>query len=232
LKGHLNVGAIAYPEMDQLDLTGPFEVFSRIPDCTFYVLWKNTIPVRDMHGWLITPDTVFGAGPRLDVLLVPGGHGQEMLMDDQEVLGFIQEEARHGAYVFSVCTGALLCGAAGLLQGVRATTHWSAFHLLGYFGAIPVGGRVVIDGKRVSTAGVTAGIEGALRVAALVRDEQTAQQIQLSIEYDPHPPFTGGTPATAPEDLVEAARVATREITFLRHRTARRFASSFGMMRF
>jgi cyclohexyl-isocyanide hydratase len=232
LKGHLNIGAIAYPKMNQMGLTGPFEVFSRIPDCTFYVFWKNVIPIRDMHGLTITPDTVFGKGPRLDALIIPGGYGQEMLMDDQEVLGFIQEKARQGSWVFSVCTGALLCGAAGLLQGVRATTHWSAFHLLGYFGAIPVSQRVVIDGKHISAAGVTAGIEGALRVAALVKDEQVAQQIQLSLEYDPDPAFKSSTLATAPEDIVEAARVSAREITFLRHRTARRFASLFGIMRF
>jgi cyclohexyl-isocyanide hydratase len=228
---HINIGAIIFPNMDQMDFTGPFEVLVRIPNSNFHVLWKTKESVRDAHGLILTPSTSFSESPNLDLLVVPGGHGQESLMNDEEVLHFIREQSHRARYVFSVCTGALLCGAAGLLQGVRTTTHWSAFHLLGYFGAIPVKRRVVIDGKHVSTSGVTAGVDGALRMAALARDEYVARQIQLSIEYEPDPPFKGGTPETASPDIVEAARVSVRGITSVRHATARRLAPLFGITR-
>jgi cyclohexyl-isocyanide hydratase len=131
--------------------------------------------------------------------------------------------------VFSVCTGALLCGAAGLLLGVRATTHWSAFHLLEYFGAIPVHQRVVVDGKLVSAAGVTAGLDGALQVAALLRGERVAQQIQLAIEYAPEPPFDSGSPETAPQEVVAASRAAVREVSEARLATALRVSARLGI---
>jgi cyclohexyl-isocyanide hydratase len=226
---HLNMGAIVFPRMNQIDFTGPFEVLSRIPNSTFHVLWKETIPIREFNGLIITPEKPFAEAPPLDLLVVPGGFGQEALMDDDVVLKFIQEQAEGAKYVFSVCTGALLCGAAGLLRGVRATTHWSAFHLLEYFGAIPVNARVVVDGKHVSAAGVTAGIDGALRVASLMRNERIAQQIQLSIEYAPDPPFNSGTPQTAPPEVLEAARASVRQITEARLATARRVASRLGI---
>lgn len=228
---HVNIGAIVFPRVDQMDFSGPFEVLVRVPNSTFHVLWKTKEPIRDAHGLIITPDTTFSDSPRLDVLIIPGGHGQEALMYDDTVLSFIQAQAHGAKYVFSVCTGALLCGAAGLLRGVRTTTHWSAFHLLGYFGAVPVNQRVVVDGKHVSASGVTAGIDGALRVVSLLRDDNVAQQIQLSIEYDPEPPFSSGTPATAPQDVVEAARASVRAITSVRHVTARRFAPLFSISR-
>lgn len=199
---HLNVGAIVFPGMDQIDFTGPFEVLSRIPLSTLHVLWKEKLPIRDLNGLIITPEKSFPEAPPLDLLVVPGGFGQEALMDDAVVLKFIQEQAHGAKYVLSVCTGALLCGAAGLLRGVRSTTHWSAFHLLKYFGAIPVNARVVVDGKRVSAAGVTAGFDGALRVVSLMRGDRIAQQIQLSIEYAPEPPFNSGTPQTAPPEVL------------------------------
>jgi cyclohexyl-isocyanide hydratase len=145
------------------------------------------------------------------------------------VLGFIRTQEANARYVFSVCTGALLCGAAGLLVGVRATTHWAAFHLLPYFGAIPVNARVVEDGKHVSAAGITAGIDGALRVAALLRGERAAQQIQLSIEYAPEPPFASGTPATAPPDVLDAVRSSYKQIGEARLATARRCAARLGI---
>jgi len=228
---HLNIGSIIFPKMDQMDFTGPFEVLSRIPNSKFYVIWKERVPVADLHGLVFAPDTRFADSPRLDLLVVPGGYGQEALMNDDEVLHFIQEQARGAKYVFSVCTGALLCGAAGLLRGVRATTHWSAFHLLGYFGAIPAPRRVVLDGKHISASGVTAGIDGALHIASLLRGERVAQQIQLAIEYEPEPPFNSGTVSTAPPDVVEAATASTRGITAVRHATARRFAPMFGIER-
>ena len=138
MANHLNIGAIIYPEMDQIDFTGPFEVLSRLPDSTFQIFWKEKKPFRDLRGLILTPETTLEEAPRLDVLIVPGGHGQQKLMEDEAVLGFIRNRATSARYVFSVCTGALVCGAAGLFKGIRATTHWSAFHLLPYFGAIPV----------------------------------------------------------------------------------------------
>jgi cyclohexyl-isocyanide hydratase len=229
---HIHIGAIVFPGMDQIDFTGPFEVLSRIPDSTFHVLWKETIPIRDLKGLILTPEKTFSEAPQLNLLLVPGGFGQEALMDDEVVLKFIQQQAERATYIFSVCTGALICGAAGLLRGVRATTHWSAFHLLEYFGAIPVNSRVVIDGSHVSAAGVTAGIDGALTVASLLRNERIAQQIQLSLEYAPKPPFNSGTPQTAPPEVLEAAQASVRRITEARLVTARRIASRLGIKPF
>ena len=227
---HLNIGAIIFSKIDQTDFTAPFEVLSRLPNSTFHILWKEKTPVKDINGLILTPEQTLSQSPSLDLLLVPGGYGQEALMEDETVLSFIREQAVHAKYVFSVCTGALLCGAAGLLKGVRATSHWSAFHLLEYFGAIPVDERVVIDGRFVSAAGITAGIDGALRVAALLRGDRVAQEIQLQIQYAPEPPFHSGTPATAPPEILEAARSTNQAITEARLVTAKRIAAKLGVV--
>jgi len=229
-KEHLHIGAIIFPGIDQADLTGPFEVLSRLPNSTFHLLWKDTTPIRDVMGLILTPTGTFADAPAFDLLIVPGGWGQETVMDDATVLTFIQTQAAGAQYTFSVCTGALLCGAAGLLRGVRATTHWSAFHLLGYFGAIPVNVRVVVDGKHISAAGVTAGIDGALRVASLLRGERVAQVIQLSMEYAPEPPFNSGTPQTAPPEVLGAALAVARPMTEARLATAQRAAARLGIV--
>ena len=229
MANHLNIGALIYPEMDQIDFTGPFEVLSRLPDSTFHILWKEKKPLRDLRGLILTPETTLEEAPLLDVLIVPGGHGQQRLMEDEAVLGFIRNRATSARYVFSVCTGALVCGAAGLFKGIRATTHWSAFHLLPYFGAIPVDERVVVDGKIVSAAGVTAGIDGALRLAALLRGDSVAKQIQLNIQYAPEPPFSSGNPASAPPEVLAAVQEAARIITEQRRITARRIAARLGV---
>jgi cyclohexyl-isocyanide hydratase len=226
---HLTLGAIVFPEMDQIDFTGPFEVLGRLPDSTFHVLGKQREPIRDINGLILTPELAFHEAPPLDVLIVPGGQGQEALMEDEETLAFIRRQAERASCVFSVCTGALLCGAAGILRGVRATTHWTTFHLLEYFGAIPVDARVVIDGKIVSAAGVTAGIDGALRVAALLRGDEVAQVIQLAIQYAPEPPFHSGSPGSAPAKVLEAVKAATRRITEARLATAKRIAQKLGV---
>lgn len=149
-------------------------------------------------------------------------------MEDAEVLAWIRQQAA-GARIFSVCTGALLCGAAGLLKGRRATTHWASFHLLPYFGAIPVNKRVVVDGSWVFAAGVTAGIDGALRLAAELRGDAAAQSIQLHMAYAPEPPFNSGTPETAPGAILDDARHAMRGITAQREQTARRVAARLGI---
>jgi cyclohexyl-isocyanide hydratase len=167
--------------------------------------------------------------PQLDVLHVPGGFGQEALMDDTALLAWIRRQAEGASSVFSVCTGALLCGAAGLLKGRRATTHWASFHLLPYFGAIPVNERVVVDGAWVFAAGVTAGIDGALRLAAELRGEEEAQAIQLHMAYAPEPPFNSGTPETAPPAILQRARYSVQGITAQREMTARRVAARLGI---
>jgi len=150
-------------------------------------------------------------------------------MEDAEVLGWIRQQAAGACRIFSVCTGALICGAAGLLEGRRATTHWSAFHLLPFFGAIPVDERVVVDGAWVFAAGVTAGIDGALRLAAELRGDAAAQAIQLTMAYAPEPPFDSGTPETAPAAILEEALKSARPITARREQTARRIAARLGL---
>ena len=226
---HLQIGSLLFEGMDQIDLTGPFEVLSRIPNSTYRVFGKTAGTVRDVAGLRLTPDAALADAPPLDVLHVPGGRGQEALMDDEEVLGWIRRQAAGARCVFSVCTGALLCGAAGLLQGRRATTHWASFHLLPFFGATPVNERVVVDGDMVSAAGVTAGIDGALRVAAELRGDEAAQGIQLHMVYAPEPPFDSGTPETAPQAVLERAKHALRDITERREQTARRVAARLGI---
>ena len=181
---HLLTGSLMFDGIDQIDLTGPFEVLSRVPNSTYQIYSKTDSPVRDLNGLRLTADATLAEAPPLDVLHVPGGPGQEALMEDQEVIAWIQKQAAGARCVFSVCTGALLCGAAGLLKGRRATTHWSALHLLPFFGAIPVNERVVMDANYVFAAGVTAGIDGALRLAADAwRD--AAQAIQFDMVYAP-----------------------------------------------
>ena len=135
---HLHIGSLLFEGIDQIDLTGPFEVLSRIPNATYRIYAKTAAPVRDLKGLRLTPDATLADAPPLDVLHVPGGYGQEALMEDAEVLGWIRRQASGACSIFSVCTGALNCGAAGVLKGRRATTHWSALHLLPFFGAIAV----------------------------------------------------------------------------------------------
>jgi cyclohexyl-isocyanide hydratase len=226
---HLQIGSLLFEGVDQIDLTGPFEVLSRIPNSTYRIYGKTAEPVRDLKGLRLTPDASLADAPLLDVLHVPGGFGQEALMEDAGVLDWIRQQAAGAHSVFSVCTGALLCGAAGLLRGRRATTHWASFHLLPLFGAIPVNERVVVDGNWVFAAGVTAGIDGALRLAAELRGVEAAQAIQLYMVYAPEPPFNSGTPETAPAAILERARQSVRGITAQREATARRVAARLGI---
>lgn len=226
---HLQIGSLLFEGLDQIDLTGPFEVLSRIPNSTYRIYGKTTDPVRDYRGLRITPDAAIGDAPQLDVLHVPGGFGQEALMDDTVVLDWLRRQAGH-ARIFSVCTGALICGAAGLLMGRRATTHWASFHLLRYFGATPVKERVVIDGNWIFAAGVTSGIDGALRLAAELRGDEVAQGIQLFMEYAPQPPFNSGTPETAPATVLAQTRQSVAKITAQREATAQRIATKLGII--
>jgi len=226
---HLQIGSLLFEGLDQIDMTGPFEVLSRIPNSTYRVYGKTARPVRDIKGLRLTPDAILAHAPPLDVLHVPGGFGQEALMENEEVLAWIRQQAAGACSIFSVCTGALICGAAGLLKGRRATTHWASFHLLPFFGAIPVNERVVVDGSYVFAAGVTAGIDGALRLAAELRGDATAQAIQLHMAYAPEPPFNSGTPETAPPAILQHARQSMQDITTRREVTARRVAARLGV---
>jgi cyclohexyl-isocyanide hydratase len=228
-EAHLHIGSLLFEGIDQIDLTGPFEVLSRIPNATYRFYGKTTATVRDVKGLRLTPDAALADAPPLDILHVPGGAGQEALMDDAEVLSWIRRQASGACSIFSVCTGALICGAAGLLKGRRATTHWSSLHLLQFFGAIAVNERVVIDGAWIFAAGVTAGIDGALRLAAELRGDAIAQAIQLHMAYAPEPPFDSGTPETAPAAILSEARRSVQTITTQREQTARRIAARLGL---
>jgi cyclohexyl-isocyanide hydratase len=221
---HLKIGGLIFPNMDQCDFTGPFEVLSRLPNSTFHTVWKDKAVVRDMRGLQLIPDTSFDEAPALDVLLVPGGYGQEEVSASEHVLAFIREQARHALYVYSVCTGALICGAAGLLHGRKATTHWTAMEALPFYGAIPRAERVVIDGAYISAGGVTSGIDGALILAALLRGEQVAKELQLYMAYDPQPPFDSGSPGKASAEVLSAVRARARGITEQRLASARHYA--------
>jgi cyclohexyl-isocyanide hydratase len=221
----LIVGGIVFEEMDQADFTGPFEVLSRLPDSVFHVIGKTNAPVRDIKGLILTPTLSFAQAPRLDVLLVPGGNGVNALMEDEDVLCFLRNQAAGSKIVFSVCTGALVCGAAGLLRGRRATTHWASHDLLRLFGAVPVDARVVVDGPLVTAAGVTSGIDAALRLVAILRGDQAAQRIQLYMQYAPEPPFDAGTPESAPAAIVDATRASISELLQARAEIAKRAAA-------
>jgi len=225
----LQIGSLLFDGLDQIDLTGPFEVLSQIPNSTYRIFAKTAEPVRDLHGLRLTPDALIADAPQLDLLHVPGGYGQEALMEDIALLAWIRGQASGAKCVFSVCTGALICGAAGLLKGRRATTHWASMHLLPFFGATPVNKRVVMSGNMIFAAGVTAGIDGALRVAAELRGDEVAQAIQLAMQYAPEPPFNSGTPEAAPPDISERVRHSLSAMTAQRERTARRVAQRLGI---
>jgi cyclohexyl-isocyanide hydratase len=226
---HLQIGSLVFDGLDQIDLTGPFEVLSRLPNATYRLYGAHGREVRDVKGLRLVADADIAAAPALDVLHVPGGYGQQALMEDEAVLGWIRQQAEGARAVFSVCTGALLLGAAGLLRGRRATTHWAAFHLLPFFGATAVDERVVIDGSWIFAAGVTAGIDGALRLAAALRGDEAAQLIQLYMQYAPEPPFDSGTPETAPPAVLARARAEFAAVTAGREGTARRIAERLGV---
>lgn len=215
----LEIGLLLFPKLTQLDLTGPFEVFSRLPGARTHLLWKDRAPVMSDKGLAILPTASFAEAPSpLDVICVPGGPGQIELMDDEPVLDFLRGAAANARYVTSVCTGSLVLGAAGLLRGYRATCHWSSLDQLALLGAEPVAERVVRDRNRITGAGVTSGIDFALAVVAELRGRRAAEDIQLSIEYDPAPPFAAGSPRTADRELLQQARAKLQP--FLERRRA------------
>jgi cyclohexyl-isocyanide hydratase len=201
-----NIGMLLYPGLTQLDLTGPFEVLHRVPGAEVHLLWKTLDPVVADSKLGLLPSMTLAACPKLDVVFVPGGAGQIALMEDDAVLSFLEEQGRSARYVTSVCTGALVLGAAGLLEGYDAATHWAFMDLLPMFGARPVRRRVVIDRNRVTGGGVTAGIDFGLRLAAELAGEGAAKAIQLGLEYDPEPPFRSGHPDVADPEITLVVR--------------------------
>ncbi len=220
----ITVGMVLFPNLTQLDLTGPYEVFVRMSNTRVCLLATALAPVRSERGLAISPDTTFDDAPSLDVLFVPGGPGVSDVMEDETFLDFLREQGRQARYITSVCTGALLLGAAGLLKGYRATTHWLSMDFLDRLGARPVSERVVIDRNRITGGGVTAGIDFSLVIAAQLRGEDAAKEIQLSIEYDPQPPFRSGSPRTAEGKLVQTVIAARRDTQELRRQQVERVA--------
>lgn len=204
----VQIGLLLFPKITQLDLTGPFEALARIPGARVHLLWKRIEPVVSDVGLSLMPTTTLADCPPLDVICVPGGPGQIELMDDEEVLAFVRRQGLQARYVTSVCTGALVLGAAGLLDGYQATTHWASMENLTHFGAKPVNARVCIDRNRITGGGITAGIDFGLHLASMLSDRKTAEKIQLFMEYNPAPPFTAGSPDTAPPPVVAELREA------------------------
>lgn len=203
----ISIGFLLFPRLTQLDLMGPVQVFSSLPGAEIHLIWKTVTAIpTDARAVTLMPTVSFDDCPKLDILCVPGGAGQNDLMDDEESLEFLRRVAADCDYVTSVCTGSLVLGAAGLLQGYRAATHWAAMDLLEPLGAIPTADRVVIDRNRVTGGGVTAGIDFALGLVAELYGRPVAEAIQLRLEYTPAPPFDAGSPETAPPEIVEELR--------------------------
>lgn len=219
------IGLLLYPGLTQLDLTGPFEVFHRIPEATVHLAWKTLDPVRSDSGMSILPTVTMDDCPPLDVLCVPGGPGQVALMGDDIVLAWIRAQASQAKWITSVCTGSLVLGAAGLLQGYRAACHWMSRDQLALLGATPVAERVVADRNRVTGGGVTAGIDFALTLAASIAGEDVARSIALQLEYDPSPPFGPGSPDAAELDLIVALKRRAKPLLMRRREATERAAA-------
>ena len=198
----LQIGLVLFPRVTQLDFTGPLQVFSSVPGAQVHLIWKRIEPVASDSVMTLTPTTTFADCPQLDVICVPGGMGTDDMVNDEEMLAFLRRQADGARYVTSVCTGSLVLGAAGLLRGYRAATHWSAMEYLAAFGAIPTKTRVCTDRNRVTGGGVTAGIDFALTLVSMLVDRTTAEAIQLRLEYNPSPPFQSGSPDTAPPEVL------------------------------
>ena len=198
----LQIGLVLFPKVTQLDFTGPLQVFSSVPGAQVHLIWKRIEPVTSDSVMMLTPTVTFADCPQLDVICVPGGFGTDDMINDEEMLVFLKKQAESAKFITSVCTGSLVLGAAGLLRGYRATTHWTAIDFLSAFGAIPTRTRVCVDRNRVTGGGVTAGIDFALTLVSLLIDRRTAEAIQLRLEYNPDPPFNSGSPDTAPPEIL------------------------------
>jgi cyclohexyl-isocyanide hydratase len=202
----LTVGLLVFPDLTQLDLTGPYEVFSRAPGMRVLLIGTRPGPIRSEWGLTLGTDCTLENAPPVDILCIPGGVGVNALLSDDGVLDAIAALGERAAWVTSVCTGALVLGAAGLLRGHRATTHWLSHDLLAEAGATPVEARVVRDRNRITGGGVTAGIDFALSLVAELRGREVAERIALMVEYAPAPPFRSGSPREALASHVHAVR--------------------------
>jgi len=215
-----HIGMLIFPGMTNLDFAGPFEVLSRGPNAVVHVLGHSMEPVRTDVGGLLLPTMTLADAPCLDMLFVGGGPGVNALMSDKTTLQFLSERAQQAQWVTSVCTGALVLGAAGLLRGYKAATHWTAMDVLPILGARPIHERVVVDRNRITGGGVTAGIDFGLDVARLLWGRDVAQKIALFLEYDPQPPFSG-SPLRAPREIVAEVRETSATMTDARMAAAR-----------
>ena len=209
-----NVGFVIFPELTQLDFTGPQQVLARLPQSAMHIIAKSASPVPSDSGLSLVPTHTFENCPRLDLICVPGGStGVVRAMGDRETIEFIRRKSTPAKYVTSVCTGAFILGAAGLLKGRRATTHWAFTELLPLVGATHEKARIVKDGNVITAGGVTSGIDFGLSMVAEIAGETMAQAIQLGLEYNPDPPFDAGHPDCAPD--------AAKDTVFPRYETAR-----------
>jgi cyclohexyl-isocyanide hydratase len=195
------IGMVLFPNLTQLDLTGPYEVFGRFTKVL--LIAESLAPVKSDNGLVLTPDETFDTSPQVDVLFVPGGRGIFEAIQNNRLLNFLKQQAVNAKYITSVCTGSLVLAAAGLLNGYKATTHWLSLDLLKLFDVEVTEERVVIDRNRITGGGVTAGIDFGLSVVAKIYGENAAKEIQLMMEYDPVPPFNSGSPKTADKKIVE-----------------------------
>jgi cyclohexyl-isocyanide hydratase len=199
----MHIAFLLFPNVTQLDLTGPAQFLSRLPDAKVDLVWESRDPVPTDAGFSILPTATFADVPNADIVCIPGGIGVAKVIDHDPALKWVRQVGDNAQWVTSVCTGALILGAAGLLKGYRATTHWAWHDLLSLFGAEPVHARHVIDRNRATGGGVTAGIDFALALMAEIAGEDHARAVQLALEYDPAPPFDSGSPAKAGKQLVD-----------------------------
>lgn len=216
----MNIVFVLFDRVTQLDFAGPVQFLSRIPGAHVHVAAKNVAPVATDCGFSLLPTVAFADCPQADIMCVPGGVGVADALSDSALIAFVSEQAKGAQWVTSVCTGAFILGAAGLIGGRRVTTHWGYTHLLGKFGATYEKARIVRDGNLVTAGGVTSGIDFALELIAQTAGEDVARTIQLSLEYDPAPPFPGGTPDTSPAPIVRGIRERFYDAAAARMETA------------
>jgi cyclohexyl-isocyanide hydratase len=220
----MEVVFVLFPKLTLLDLVAPYEAFARLKECHVHLASAGGESVADTWGFAVKPTISFEAALPADVLVVPGGPGQIEAIDEGPVLDFVRRQGAHAKWVTSVCTGSLVLGAAGLLRGYRATSHWLYLDDLALFGATPVEERVVVDRNRVTGGGVTAGLDFALALVAELYGRRRAESVQLQMEYAPAPPFAAGSPATAPADLVAETQARVAAFRERRREASRRAA--------
>ncbi len=225
----IEVGFLVFPKVQQLDLTGPYEVLASWPKARVRLVGKTLDPVTSSTGLVLRPETTFETCPQLDVICVPGGAGINPLLADSDTLDFLRKQAESARFVTSVCTGALVLGAAGLLIGKRATTHWASHQFLATLGAVPVPDRYVRDGKLMTGGGVTAGIDFGLALLAELAGQAAAESVQLGLEYAPAPPFEAGEPSAAPKAVLDKVTALLAPVTAERARLVAEAGKRLGL---